>query len=160
MIHKRKGQAAMEFLMTYGWAILAAVIVIAVLASFGVFSSKNFIPTTCTISAPFGCDKNQVAAYDSGVNENQILVILRNGDADANNITDVNITGCTEGAIVPALPFVMAAGEVTNVYVPCNDLEIQADEKFTGDWTLTYHKAAGGVVDFKSSGSITVKIAA
>lgn len=29
---KRKGQAAMEFLMTYGWAILAAVIVIGVLA--------------------------------------------------------------------------------------------------------------------------------
>jgi len=29
---KRKGQAAMEFLMTYGWAILAAIIVIGILA--------------------------------------------------------------------------------------------------------------------------------
>jgi len=29
---KKKGQAAMEFLMTYGWAILAAIIVIGVLA--------------------------------------------------------------------------------------------------------------------------------
>ena len=27
----KKGQAAMEFLMTYGWAILAAVIVVGVL---------------------------------------------------------------------------------------------------------------------------------
>jgi len=28
----KRGQAAMEFLMTYGWAILAAIIVIGVLA--------------------------------------------------------------------------------------------------------------------------------
>ena len=29
--NRKKGQAAMEFLMTYGWAILAAIIVIAVI---------------------------------------------------------------------------------------------------------------------------------
>ena len=58
---RRKGQAAMEFLMTYGWAILAAVIVIAVLASFGVFSPDKYIPTSCVIEAPWGCDQNQVA---------------------------------------------------------------------------------------------------
>ena len=29
--NNKKGQAAMEFLMTYGWAILAAIIVIGVL---------------------------------------------------------------------------------------------------------------------------------
>ena len=34
----KRGQAAMEFLMTYGWAILAAIIAIAALAYFGVFS--------------------------------------------------------------------------------------------------------------------------
>lgn len=34
----KKGQAAMEFLMTYGWAILTGLIAIGVLAYFGVFS--------------------------------------------------------------------------------------------------------------------------
>ncbi len=38
-----KGQAAMEFLMTYGWAILAAIIAIGVLSYFGIFSPGNFI---------------------------------------------------------------------------------------------------------------------
>lgn len=37
----RKGQAAMEFLSTYGWPILAAIIAIGVLAYFGVFNVKT-----------------------------------------------------------------------------------------------------------------------
>lgn len=41
MINKQ-GQAAMEFLMTYGWAILAAIIVIGVLASFGIFNQPLY----------------------------------------------------------------------------------------------------------------------
>lgn len=40
----KKGQAAMEFLMTYGWAILAAVVVIGVLAYFGVFNPGTYTP--------------------------------------------------------------------------------------------------------------------
>jgi len=43
----KKSQAAMEFLMTYGWEILAAVIVIGVLAYFGVLPFSDF--TTFTI---------------------------------------------------------------------------------------------------------------
>ena len=35
----KKGQAAMEFLMTYGWAILIAIVAIAALIAFGVFNS-------------------------------------------------------------------------------------------------------------------------
>jgi uncharacterized protein (UPF0333 family) len=38
MNFNRKGQAAMEFLMTYGWAILIAIIAIAALIAFGVLN--------------------------------------------------------------------------------------------------------------------------
>jgi len=38
----KKSQEAIEFLMTYGWAILAGVIAIAVLIYFGVFSPNNY----------------------------------------------------------------------------------------------------------------------
>jgi len=43
----KKSQGAMDFLMTYGWAILSAVIVIGVLASFGVFSPDTSIEKDC-----------------------------------------------------------------------------------------------------------------
>lgn len=40
----KKGQAAMEFLMTYGWAILVVLIAIGALAYFGVLSPERFKP--------------------------------------------------------------------------------------------------------------------
>ena len=40
----KKGQAAMEYLMTYGWAILIIVVVVAALYAMGVFKQKAAIP--------------------------------------------------------------------------------------------------------------------
>jgi len=40
----KKSQAAMEFLMTYGWAILVVLVAIAALAYFGVLSPEKFLP--------------------------------------------------------------------------------------------------------------------
>ena len=48
----RKGQAAMEFLMTYGWAILAAIIAIGVLAYFGVFNPSRLAGSAAVLNAP------------------------------------------------------------------------------------------------------------
>lgn len=48
----KKGQAAMEFLMTYGWAILAAIIAIGVLAYFGVFNPSRLAGSTAIINTP------------------------------------------------------------------------------------------------------------
>jgi len=41
----RKGQAALDFLMTYGWAIALVVIVAAALFALGVFDVSNFVGT-------------------------------------------------------------------------------------------------------------------
>lgn len=41
MAFKKKAQAATEYLMTYGWALLAIVIVAAVLWNMGVFGGKG-----------------------------------------------------------------------------------------------------------------------
>lgn len=40
----RKGQAAMEFLMTYGWAILIVLAAIGALAYCGILSPDRFLP--------------------------------------------------------------------------------------------------------------------
>jgi hypothetical protein len=51
----KKGQAAMEFLMTYGWAILVVIAAIAALAYFGVLSPANFLPERCTGEPGMDC---------------------------------------------------------------------------------------------------------
>ena len=40
----KKGQTAMEYLMTYGWAILIVIVVVAALYSMGVFTITGGVP--------------------------------------------------------------------------------------------------------------------
>ncbi len=42
----RRSQSALEYMMTYGWAILIIVLVAAILYSFGFFSPSAFVPNT------------------------------------------------------------------------------------------------------------------
>lgn len=56
MERNKKGQAALEFLLTYSWAILVVIVIIGALAYFGVLNPENFIPEKCTFTAGFACD--------------------------------------------------------------------------------------------------------
>ncbi len=55
-------QSAMEYLMTYGWAILVIAVVLGVLYSLGVFSPSNFAPKaqpgSCQVFRPNGPGTN------------------------------------------------------------------------------------------------------
>ena len=67
-----KAQAAMEFLMTYGWAILVVLIVIGALAYFGVLSPSTLLPEKCTFPVSLTCT-------DHTVTTNSMTFILLNG---------------------------------------------------------------------------------
>lgn len=86
---ERKGQAAMEFLMTYGWALLVVLVAIGALAFFGVLNPSQFLPSTCTITPGLHCDDFIVSEA------NGVTVIIQNGLG--NGITDayINATGCS-----------------------------------------------------------------
>ena len=81
----KKGQAAMEFMMTYGWAILVVLIAIAALAFFGVLNPGGFFPNSCTVQAGVGCDDFKVS--EAGDN---LQIILVNGLGD--DLTNVTLT--------------------------------------------------------------------
>ena len=78
----RKAQAAMEFLMTYGWALLAVLIVIGALAYLGVLDPTILIPERCTIAAPLNCE-DFVVTVDAD---------RAHGDPDP-TVTDDNVEG-------------------------------------------------------------------
>ena len=58
---KRRAQAAMEFLMTYGWAILVVLIVIGALAYFGVLNPDRLLPEKCTVMVGLYCNDHIVS---------------------------------------------------------------------------------------------------
>lgn len=59
-MRNRRGQAALEFLTTYGWAFLVILVMIGALAYFGVINPKRFIPESCTLSQELLCEDFQV----------------------------------------------------------------------------------------------------
>ena len=68
----KKSQAAMEFLMTYGWAILVVLVAIGALAYFGVLSPDRFLPSKCQLPAGIACT-------DFLIEPTGIQVVLTNG---------------------------------------------------------------------------------
>lgn len=52
----KRGQAAMEFLMTYGWALLIVLVAIAVLAAMGVFSGGGVAVAACILNPSASCE--------------------------------------------------------------------------------------------------------
>jgi uncharacterized protein (UPF0333 family) len=143
---KKKGQAAMEFLMTYGWAILAAVIAIGVLAYFGVFSPGKYMPEASICNQPFDCSES--AAATTG-----ITLMLRNGLGDAVNVGSVAVDGCG----TYSTPFTINDSKTQQVDVTCSPALVSG-AKFKGDITITYKKS-GGTLPQISTGSITKKVA-
>ncbi|GIU69505.1 MAG: hypothetical protein KatS3mg002_0741 [Candidatus Woesearchaeota archaeon] len=66
-----KSQAALEFMVTYGWVILGVMIVIGALAYYGVFNTSKYINDECN----FG---NQLYCEDFRVTTDRIYITLRN----------------------------------------------------------------------------------
>lgn len=74
----KKGQAAMEFLMTYGWAILVVLAAIGALAYFGVLSPDNLLPERTSFQAPIPYLDNAVITTDSTADTVVIAIAFSN----------------------------------------------------------------------------------
>lgn len=63
---KRKSQAAMEFLLTYGWAILIVLVVISALVYYGVLDPTMLLPEKCILQlGPLACTDSKAFFFGS-----------------------------------------------------------------------------------------------
>jgi hypothetical protein len=90
-----KGQAALEFMMTYGWAILVVLAAIGALSYFGILNPARFTPDTCLASSGFACPGKPI------VNSTSLTFSIVNGLGYGVNISN-------------------QTGELTVVNIKCN----------------------------------------
>lgn len=127
----KRGQAAMEFLMTYGWAILVVLVAIGALAYFGVLSPQRYLPTSCTISDQFSCPEFKVNSAGT------VQVVLQNGKG-------VDLTGVTVGLSGSGVTCATSAaqniddGKNAAFTVTCTAGIGSAGSQFKSDVTVTY----------------------
>ena len=163
----KKGQAAMEFLMTYGWAILVVIAAIAALAYFGVLDPARLLPERCQFPAGMDCiDK-------ASITTTSLTMALRNNlgfPATISNATGTVGKGCDgqESVAVGAAntTFVDLSGgytayvannEVYKVRITCSGLQV--GDKFDDDKiTVTYTNSESGLTN-NAVGSVRGRVA-
>ena len=124
--NNKKGQAAMEFLTTYGWAFLVIIVVIVALWQFGVFDTTSRIPASCNVGSMLDCS----GGYRVEVDELNVTVEL---NLKNNELTGVNITGfeLKEQGSEDFCEFTVV-GSSTIVSRQSEDLTFQSNEACTG----------------------------
>ena len=144
----KRAQAAMEFLMTYGWAILVVLAAIAALAYFGVLSPDRFLPNKCTLPSGLACLDFTV---DSGTSTVQVAIQNSLGFEMRNTQATLVTSNCTSQAVN------LTNGEkVTLVFNSCT--LGQTGSKLNDDLNVAYTNADTSLTH-SASGTLVAKVA-
>jgi hypothetical protein len=157
----KKGQAAMEFLMTYGWAILAAIVVIAVLAIY--FRPSSLVSSQAVISAPWYVEGYNLQSADG------VHLQLKNNGGEQYTITSIDVINAKMGnAAATCTPVtaggsadVVAAGDLSDEYtIGCGTAAGDVGKTFSGDIVVKYKKGddTSTAIDLQSTGSLSGKL--
>ncbi|MBW3019797.1 hypothetical protein KY334_00740 [Candidatus Woesearchaeota archaeon] len=143
----KKGQAATEFLMTYGWALLVVLIAISTLAYFGVLSPGRFLPEKCTVDPGFAC-------LDWSVTSTTTQLVLKNGAGE--DLTNVTVT-LTDGASCNDT-FVPAGGAWNNgdEFTADFNCTLTSGASFSADISFDYTKPSG--LSHRGTGELITKV--
>lgn len=146
----KRGQAALEFLMTYGWAILVVLVAIGALAYFGVLRPEKLLPEKCVIATGSGLFCDDYTATTTGV-----TLRLKNMMPDALTVTALTLTATGETCAAWSGTLAINPDATGDVPVSCSTL--LTGDKIKGDMTITYSKAGG--LARTASGQIVTTVA-
>jgi hypothetical protein len=102
-----KAQTSMEFLATYGWAILIIIVVLAALYALGVFNTSGFVsraqPGACQVYRPYGPGTDQLVNLQGvcGTNIPQSVGVF-NGHSSVVMIPNSGYLGLTNQLTITA----------------------------------------------------------
>lgn len=154
----KRGQAAMEYLMTYGWAILIVIIAIGALYALGVLNPATWSRDTAAGFGNIGIPSQGGWQLKS---DGTFTVQLSNNVGSAINITAVTVTadGTTCSPVL-----------VNNATVPSGTIATGADVTITADCgtktskeaysavtTIAYTNQKSGL-EFGDQGTVTGKV--
>ncbi len=157
----KKSQAAMEFMLTYGWAITVVVVAIASLAYFGVLDLGNFAPSMCTLPTGLSCLDHSVTVY-AGNTRNRIELNLKNNLGSQITITEIKIPQFNDKTASQNI--ILNNGDKTqspnNIIV--NNLNnglavIPSGERYEIEFTISYSNTPSGLTHI-GTGSATGKV--
>jgi hypothetical protein len=137
-----KGQAALEFLTTYGWAFLVILIMIGTLAYFGILSPGNILPNRCTFGSEFQC-------LDYQLSTDSVRIRLKSSVSEAIDVSAITFSSEAVGAFTcatpPTLPTSWKSGDVKELlWSGCSGGGLVQGQKGKIGMTFRYNAVASG----------------
>jgi hypothetical protein len=145
-----KAQSAMEYLMTYGWAILIVIIVAAALFALGVFN-----PATYTQSTATGFTGFQIPSGGWQFTSGGVLTLQLKNMAGANiNITNVQATYAGTSGINTTASNAIGPGSAYTEIITIAGVTPATGSSYSVDVVVSYANLDTGL-SFTSSGKVT-----
>jgi hypothetical protein len=143
----RRGQAALEYLVTYGWGFVIIIVVVGALAYLGFLNPTRYIPARCSFGSQLECVDDKLEAR--GVS-GTIYLKFRNNFGDDIRIVDAFTTNSrVTPTIQGAGSAVIARGNVSSIFVITLtgvDDPLISGEKMTVPLTITFQRNPGGAL--------------
>ena len=153
-----KAQAAMEFLMTYGWAILVVLVVIGALAYFGVLNPTNVLPEKCFFQVGLECNQHQFKSASA-------TLLIKNALGDKITITKAWVEDPATGSVIcgsstanlTSLVVIQnSASGTVSTSTSCNLGTVGTKVKLVPK--LVYYKGTAGAFTHTASGDVITTI--
>ncbi|HYD03589.1 MAG TPA: hypothetical protein VEC16_04775 [Alphaproteobacteria bacterium] len=145
--NNRRGQAALEFMVTYGWAIMAATIVIGALSYYGVFNTQRYTRDVCFFGDQLPCEDN--IAYS---NNGSVKFMLRNNlgaDINVSRVlikSDYGVAACNSPSLFVSSGSIFEISCTPNARLPPNNkFKYSAVVTFARNGSINYHNQTGDV---------------
>ncbi|MBI4021546.1 MAG: hypothetical protein HY369_04850 [Candidatus Aenigmarchaeota archaeon] len=149
----RKGQSAMEYLMTYGWAILIVIIVAAVLFSLGVFDPATYTTTAAVGFSGFNVPSGGFQLSSGGT----LTVQMTNGVGATIRIAGAEaVVGATKASNTSAINGQqnVAPGDTITITIPSLGTKT-AGSAYTADVKINFTNINTGLDGFKTTGTLS-----
>ncbi|RLJ03536.1 MAG: hypothetical protein DRP11_00355 [Candidatus Aenigmatarchaeota archaeon] len=151
-----KGQTAMEYLMTYGWAILIILVVGGVLYYYGVFS-----PSTLVGESKTGFSKIDVVDWQWRASDDHLLIMLENRAGVDVNVTSIVVTyGTTTSTYtIPGGESISAGDRSSFIDATTTGIDFDSGDAYQIDVTINYYRTDSPATTLSSSGRLSGKAA-
>lgn len=144
--NSKHSQSSMEYLMTYGWAVLIVAVAIALMYSLGVFSPRVERTGVCVPYPGFSC--TSPVLYPNG----RLTTEIGSAALGSQPVT-ISAIGCSNTTSAPSSipylsqPITLSTGGQAPIEFQCPGVSTQLGSKFTGTlWVMYGTSAMSGIV--------------
>ena len=147
-----KAQSAVEYVITYGWMIIALVALIAVLFAIGIFNPQNWLASSNAVTGTSTFSFTDYSIRSDGY----VTLYMKSESAYALNVTAISINGANLTGVSPSAPIQFNPGQTRTVTGNSNVTGAAGDSLYNIKMLIYFDVSGGGT--HTDSGTMRGKI--